>query len=166
MTNGGETIALRITTLTPDDLGYAELIAELSAEPLRTQWLEDAESEAEAGTSYAVVFAEDGAGKVVPAAWAGWRIVDVGGEQQLQCCSNYVRHGFRDRRPELYGLAYRLRHGMVVTRVAMRAFTFLYRQPIPLHLADGWTYDTPQDAPGTSVSPGGQVHHWWRLVRV
>lgn len=163
--SGGKS-TLKIITLKPDDPDYARIGAELSAEPLKTQWFEDAKSEFEPGVSYAMVLAEDSTGATVPAAWAGWNIVVDDGVEWLRCCNNYVRHGFRARQPELYELAYRHRHDLVVAASPRPAFTYLYRYPIPLHLADGWRYVTGPDKPTLSApTPGGQVHEWWRLVR-
>lgn len=135
-------------------------MAQLRTEPLRTQWLDDAESEAETGVSYIMIFAADGAGELVPAAWAGWTVVDVEGVQTLKCCNNYVRHGFRRRDPDLYGIAYRIRHRNVVRRLRLPAETYLFPEPIGLHIADGWVPD---------LGPGGSGdsefgHRWQRLT--
>lgn len=141
----------------------------MNTEPLFSEWWIDAESGADPGVSYVIVYDLDEHGNEVPAAWAGWIIeVDLeerfGGGAVLRCCNNYVRRGFRDRDPELYALAYRHRHDQVVAQLGLPAFSFLYEQPIPLHLADGWEYDTPVDEPGESRPyPGGELHRWWRL---
>jgi hypothetical protein len=155
--------------MTPDDDGYDQLLKELEEEPLATEWWNDAESRADYGVSYIVVYDLDEHGNEVPAAWAGWiHELDLdeqlGGGMIVRCCNNYVRRGFRDRDPELYAVAYRRRHEQIVLRFGVPAYSFLYRQPIPIHLADGWEYDTPADEPGESRAyPGGELHQWWRL---
>ncbi len=148
----------------------------MTAEPLRTQWWDDAESRADYGVSYVVVYELDEHGVEVPAAWAGWiQELDLdqrfwngagGVEIVLRCCNNYVRHGFRNRTPDLYQLAYRHRHEHVVAKLGLPAYSYLYEQPIPLHLPDGWEYHTPIDQPGESrARPGGELHRWWEMRR-
>jgi len=152
-----DTRALRIVKLSPPDFGYDRLVRVLESEPLRTQWWNDAESEHEPGTSYMVALVAG-----VPAAWAGWRIQPDG---TLRCCNNYVRHGYRDRNPELYASAYAARHRDVVLRLNVPAVTYLYPEPTPLHVADGWTPDPSPDSSGTSRPfEGGPLHHWQRLT--
>ncbi len=150
---------MRIVHLTPGHDDYARLTAPLLEEPLRSQWWADAESEHEPGTSYLMVVVDEG-GEPVPAAWAGYTI--NGGV--LHCRDNYVRDAYRGRTPDLYAVAYAARHDRVVTRVRLPAVTYLFAQPIPLHLADGWVYDTAPDSPGVSrAHPDGEDHPWWRL---
>lgn len=151
---------LDIIMLHPADREYRHFMSVLTAEPLRTQWWNDAESRVEPGISYAMVLVDD-----QPAAWAGWQVVRDGGTPVLRCCNNYVRHEFRGRRPELYELAYRHRHQNVVARLGLPGVTYLFPEPIGLHLADGWVLDAADDACGDS-SPytGGPVHHWRRLL--
>ncbi len=150
---------LDVITLTPEHPEYGAFMAILNSEPLRTQWWNDAESGVEPGISYSMVLVDD-----QPAAWAGWYI-SLSGPRLLRCCNNYVRRDYRNRQPELYELAYRHRHQHVVLRFGLPAITYLFPEPIPLHLADGWEYGTGRNAFGTS-SPytGGPVHHWRRLV--
>ena len=152
-----------VLSVAPSDPLHARLMETLSAEPIATQWWEDAESRAEPAASYMVVYVTvDGA--LVPAAWAGWIIETEGGRRILRCCNNYVRRGFRNRAPELYALAYRARHRQVVSRKGLPAVTYLFPEPIGLHLASGWRVDTGPGSAGTSRSaPDGPVHHWQRL---
>lgn len=148
---------------------HRELLATLSAEPVASQWWEDAESRIDADsehTSYMVVYVPGDGGQMVPAAWAGWRI-ETGddGARVLRCCDNYVRQGYRRQIPELYRLAYKARHRQVVAVRRMPAVTYLYPEPIGLHVADGWTIDTSPDAAGRSTPyEGGPEHHWRRLT--
>lgn len=141
-----------------------DLIAKLAEEPLRTQWWEDAESRDEPGTAYLMVLVRGPDGWLVPAAWAGYRIEDEHGTAVLRCCNNYVRRGYRDHTPDLYPVAYRARHLLVVARLRLPAVTYLFPEPIALHEADGWVRDT---APGSSGQSrpfeNGPVHNWQRL---
>ncbi len=148
--------------LTPDrGQVYEWYTALLCEEPLRTQWRDDAESEHEPDVSYLMVLVDDG-GPLVPAAWAGYRVIDG----VLHCCNNYVRREYRGRNPELYAMAYAARHREVVAVLNMPAVTYLYAQPIPLHEADGWIRDTGPGSHGVSrARPDGEEHPWWRLRR-
>ncbi len=147
-----------IITLRPEDTEYQHFMSVLGSEPLRTQWWNDAESGVEPGISYSMVLVDD-----QPAAWAGW-YVSRSEPKLLHCCNNYVRQGYRDRRPELYELAYRHRHRTVVQALGLPGITYLFPEPVPLHLADGWVLDTGPNARGTSRAwPDGELHHWQRL---
>ncbi len=138
-----------------------ELLDVLNSEPLRTEWWDDAESEHEPGVAYLMVLARGPHGWLIPAAWAGYRIEDEAGSAVLRCCNNYVRRGFRDRTPELYSVAYRARHRLVVSKFGLPAVTYLVPEPIALHEADGWERDpTPL---GSGQSPVNPEHHWQRL---
>lgn len=155
-------MSISVINLTPDLSGYPYVARALMEEPLRSQWRADAESEHEDGISYVMVLDDDGTGRRhVPAAWAGYRIEDG----VLRCCNNYVRHGFRDRDPELYEVAYRARHDLVVAGCGLPAVTYLFPEPIPLHLADGWELDTTPEGSGISRDIPGVEHHWRRLTR-
>jgi hypothetical protein len=133
---------------------YEAVVAELTAEPLASQWWQDAESYHEDGISYMVAMAADESGQLAPAAWAGWRVVDG----ILKCCNNYERQGI-GRRDELYRLAYRARHRQIVAPWRGPAVTYLFPEPIGLHLADGW-YRTGVTGPGELAG-----HVWWELRR-
>lgn len=142
---------------------YEELTAHLREEPLRTQWWNDAESEHMPHVSYVMVLAEDAAGRMVPAAWAGWYVKKT--ERVLKCCSNYVRHGFRDQSPDLYEVAYRERHLRVVLPLGLQAETFVFPEPVDLHLGDGWRKDDSNAGRGVSRAyADGPVHYWRRLT--
>jgi hypothetical protein len=146
---------VNIVHLTPGGYWYRWLADALGAEPLRSQWWNDAESTVDdpAGASY-LVAVEGGE----PVAWAGY-IVDG---DTLRCCNNYVRRG---RNPDLYARVYAARHDLVVTRLGLPAVTYLFAQPIGLHKADGWVEDTGPDAHGVSrAHPDGEDHPWWRLL--
>ncbi len=155
--------------LTPDDKHtrpgmYAEFVATLRQEPLRTQWWNDAESEHEDGVSYIVALAPSRSGLMIPAAWAGYMIRP---DATLKCCNNYVVHGFRDgyHRVDLYARAYRVRHRDVVLRLGLPAETFLFARPIALHEADGWVRDRSPEGSGWSHPfLGGPTHSWQRLT--
>jgi hypothetical protein len=157
---------VKLIHLIPDDPEYPGIMDLLRAEPLRTQWWNDAKSEVEPGVSYLMVLAEDDRGDMVPAAWAGYRVDQADDGPVLWCCNNYVRHGFRDRAPELYAQAYTARHREVVTRLGIPAYTYLYAQPIALHLVDGWVYDRSPHGRGMSrpPAPGVLSQPWWRLL--
>ncbi len=133
----------------------------LAAEPLAGQWWRDAESGVEPGVSYTMVLAR---GR--PAAWAGWIVIDdEQGNPLLKCCNNYARRAYGDRRSALYRLAYRARHRDVVTQLGLPGVTYLFPEPIPLHLRDGWRRDKGKGARGTSRAVrGGRLHHWRRLL--
>lgn len=143
--------------MSPPDPQYRRLVRLMASEPLRTQWHNDAESEHVDGVSYVVALVGG-----EPAAWAGWRIERDG---TLRCWNNYVRHGYRDLDPDAYASVYAARHRDVVLRLGVPAETYLYPEPIPLHLADGWVIDPSPEASGTSHPyPDGPVHHWRRLT--
>ncbi len=157
-----EQIALKLITLTPDDRDYQRYMQILGEDTLRRQWWDDAESEVEPGVSYMMAVSR---GR--PLAWAGWLVEHspAGQPVLLRCCNNYVRRGFRNRSPELYQLVYRRRHVEVVTALGLPAVTFLFPEPIPLHLRDGWRRATGQGAAGTSrARPGARLHRWQKLV--
>jgi hypothetical protein len=154
----------------PGTTRHAGLVVMMSRQPLAGQWYDDAESGVDADTartSFMVTFVVGPDLDAVPAAWAGWRFdVAADGLPVLRCCDNYVRRGYRGRTPELYRLAYEARHSLVVDTCGLRAETYLYPEPIPLHIADGWELDVSEDASGkSSPYPGGPVHEWQRLVR-
>lgn len=148
---------IEILHLTPGHPRYAEITALLMAEPLAEQWRQDAESRHEPDVSYAMVLADD-----VPAAWAGWEMR----AGVLHCVSSYERRG-PGRDLGLYATAYAHRHRAVVADWTGPAVTYLYEQPIPLHLADGWVHsgDRPGVDHGISDEPDAPPHRWWRLIR-
>ncbi len=147
-----------VTALTPGTVRYASMMAQLAADPLAAEWWQDAESGVDAGVSYMMVTV---AGR--PAAWAGWQLIEGG--TIVKCCNNYVRRGHRNQDPELYKVAFLARHDQVLTRLGLPAVTYLFPEPIPLHLEYGWRLDTGPGSAGTSRAVrGGPLHHWRRLV--
>jgi hypothetical protein len=107
-------------------------------------------------TYWSVTILDDG----TPAAWAAATVLDDG---TIKSHSNYEVREHRGR--GLYTMAYHARHTNVFLAYQLPAVTYLYPQPVDLHLADGWVKDTAPDASGTSVSyAGGPVHHWQRLT--
>lgn len=142
-----------VATLAHGQPEYAALLDRIRAD----EWLvgrmwADAESRPDEldvpGTWWTVVVV-DGA----PAAWCAARL-DGG---VLKCHSNYEHPAHRGR--GLYAAAYRERHQTVVATAAVPAVTYLFRQPIPLHEADGW-YRTGLEGPGELPD-----HWWWQLRR-
>lgn len=149
---------IEILHLTTDHPRYAELTALLRAEPLATEWWRDAESEHEDGIAYMMALVNN-----VPAAWAGWRIErDEDGTTVLRCRNSYERRG-AGRELGLYAQVYRARHEQVVLTSGLPGLTYLYREPLALHEADGWVR-TPW-ANGISHLPGLDPHAWWELRR-
>lgn len=152
---------VRVVRVDPAHPDHPALIATLTAPDLAAQWWDDAESRAEDG---------DGVGYLVayvagdPAAWAGWTIDTTENGQVLRCCHNYVRREYRGHTPELYRVAYQARHRQIVTRLGLPGVTYLFPEPVGLHLASGWVRDTTPGGAGTSrPHPDGPVHHWQRL---
>lgn len=148
---------MNILHLLPGSDVYAWFTAELSAEPLRTQWWTDAESSVDdpADASYLVAVVDR-----QPAAWAGYVVDFAAGE--LRCCNNYIRRGHT---PDLYEAVFRARHDQVVVPAGMPAVTYLFPEPIPLHLAYGWRVDVGPGAAGMSRPfPGGPLHRWQRMT--
>jgi hypothetical protein len=150
---------MNILHLFPGSDLYTWFTTELGTEPLRTQWWNDAESSVDdpPDAAYLVAVADRR-----PVAWAGWCLVDGG--TRIQCCNNYIRGGYRGRSPDLYEAVFLARHHQVVAVSRLPAVTYLFPEPIPLHLAHGWQLDTGPGTSGTS-SPyvGGPVHRWQRL---
>lgn len=161
-------VAPPVVRLDPGGREHAAFLAELGREPLAGEWWSDAESSVDADsarTSYMVIYAADGAGQSVPAAWAGWRVEDRPGGRVLKCVDNYVRRGYRQRDPELYRLVYAARHRQVVLRLRVPAETYLFPEPIGRHLTSGWEIDPSPGASGESTPyEGGPVHRWQRLI--
>lgn len=142
-----------IVTLTHGHPRYTELLAHIRADPelVAAMW-RDAEStpdELDVPGNIWTVVCVDG----TPAAWAAARI-DGG---RLKCHSNYEHPAHRGR--GLYAAAYRHRNEHVVVPSPLDAFTYLYPQPIHLHLADGWL---PTGRSGTGAYPD---HTWHELIR-
>lgn len=154
--------------LTPDHADYARYVAQLTAEPVATQWLDDAESGHEAGNSYLMIVV---AGQA--AAWAGYQIEDHNGQQVLRLRDQYERHGYRREDLDglwLYPIALAAVHEQVVYGWTGMAYSYVYRVPRALLLDHGWVDDTFDAVLGPPAGksqrhPGAEVHQWWRMVR-
>lgn len=149
--------------LTTSHEWYESIMERLAAEPLASEWYADAESRVEDGVAYLMALARDAGGVLVPAAWAGYRVEDRAGITVLKCCNNYVSRPFRGRTPDPYAAAYRARHAQVVTRLGLPAETYLFPEPVPRHVADGWVRDTGPGGSGISTVTG-VLHCWQRLT--
>ena len=88
-----------------------------------------------------------------PAAWAA---LVLGASGEVVCCNNYERGEWRGL--GLYEQAYRRRHA-ILAALGMPAVTYIFAQPLALHLADGWRI-TGQ---GDSAEMGVPSHHWYEL---
>lgn len=137
---------------------YEDLIGRIrrDADLLAALWA-DAETRLEEspGKRWAVV-AVDGE----PVAWAAARVTTIDGVLTLVCSDNYEARGVgRDR--GLYQVAYRVRHATIVAPSPLPGVTYLYRQPRPLHEADGWQLTGVH---GVSTD-AGEPHEWWQLRR-
>lgn len=156
---------MEVAHLTPASPRYIDFIGDLGAWPLAADWYADAESTAREypDASYFVTYAPNRYGAPVPAAWAGYLVLERDGRPFLKCVNNYVTRPFRGRDPDLWQLAYRERHRRIVTQLGAPAETYLFPEPIPVHLADGWQLDTSPTGSGVSRATGVE-HHWQRLT--
>lgn len=94
----------------------------------------------------------------VPAAWCAAETVDG----VLRCTDSYERHGYRGH--GLYAAVYAYRHldaVLVAEREGMPAVTYVFAEPLALHLADGWVVT----AEGDSAELDAPAHHWFELRR-
>jgi hypothetical protein len=141
-----------VQTLTHGDRRYTALLARIRAAPgLEQHMLSDAESTpAELdvpGTLWAVVTISG-----EPTAWSAL----TGGKAH----SNFERRGYRGR--GFYRDAFLARQAEIV-RLGQPVETFIFPQPVALHLAAGWRID-PATRGQSSPFPGGPVHEWQRLT--
>ncbi|WBB94158.1 hypothetical protein [Verrucosispora sp. WMMC514] len=136
---------------------YEELVGQIRTDPalLAAMW-SDAEHRLieHPRKVWSIATVREG-GRWVPAAWA-CAVVDG---NVLRCCDNYERPGYRDR--GLYEAAYRHRHTTIVAPYPLAAITYLFAQPIGLHMADGWYHTGVR---GVSTEAGVE-HQWWKLRR-
>lgn len=144
-----------VTNLIHDDGLYTVMLDRVRQnDALVSAMWSDAESRPEeldiAGTYWTVAVAEAGI-----AAWCAARVIDGG--SLLKCHSNYEVREFRGR--GLYEAVYRYRHHTLIQKFGLPAVTYLFRQPIALHAADGW-YETRLTGPGEIAG-----HQWWELRR-
>lgn len=141
-----------IVTLTHGQPRYAELLARIEADDqLVGRMWQDAESRPSEldrpGTLWTVATVSG-----QPAAWCAARVEDG----ILRCHSNYEAPAYRRR--GFYAAAYRQRHRDVVRRHRGQAVTYLFAEPVGLHLGDGWQRTGTE---GAGELPG----HWWYELR-
>lgn len=144
-----------MVTCRTGDAAWTELLGPVLADPalLARMWA-DAEATpdelAAPGTTWVIATVHAGDHRVA-AAWAG---AIEEGETLKPVCSYEVPawrgHG-------LYARAYAERHRTIVEPWPGPAVTYVFADPLALHLADGWT------ATGEGDSEHG--HHWYELRR-
>lgn len=134
---------------------YEDLLGPVRAEAalLRQMWL-DAESALDEapGKQWVVAVVDGRAG-----AWAAAYVKDG----TLHCVNSYEVVRGRG----LYAAAYRHRHDTIVAPWTGLAVTYVYDQPLPLHLADGWRL--VQSGVSTVDEPDGdgKTEHRWHELR-
>lgn len=136
---------------------YEELIGPLRGDDeLLAVMLSEAESrlDEEPGKQWFVAAVQQG-DRWVAGAWACAVVRDG----LLWCCNNYERPGFRGN--GLYGLAYDLRHAVLVESCGLPAVTYIFVDPLQRHLDDGWRVT----GEGDSNEPWAPSHHWFELRR-
>lgn len=137
---------------------YEELVGPLRADAdlLATMW-QEAESRLDEapGKRWCLAVVEHD-GQLVAGAWAAAIVLPDG---TLKCTNSYERPNFRGH--GLYMAAYRHRHSTIVRRHGGPAITYVYAQPLGLHLADGWNITDE----GDSDEPDAPSHHWYELRR-
>lgn len=152
---------MRVVTLAYGEPEYGVRLGQVSgdAELVARMWA-DAESRpfelAEPGTRWSIALVDDGDGEV-PAAWCAVREITEDGQPVLKGLCNYEVPAYRGH--GLYLAAYRERHRRVVRPSVLPAVTYLFAQPIGLHLGDGWHH--------TGLTGPGELpdHQWWELRR-
>jgi hypothetical protein len=136
---------------------YEELLGPLRDDDQlsRSMWW-DAESRLDEtpGKRWVIAVVDD-MGRSVAAAWAAAVTVDG----QLKCCNNYERREYRGR--GLYAAAYEHRHRIIVEPSELPCVTYIFREPLQLHLDDEWRVT----GEGDSVVPDAPPHHWYELRR-
>jgi hypothetical protein len=148
-----------LVTCQTGDGAYAELLGPVVADPdLLAQMWADAEADrgelVAPGTTW-VIAAVHAGGRRHPAAWAGATVIEEDGQQVLKLVCSYEVPAWRGR--GLYALAYAERHRTIVEPWSGPAVTYIFAQPLALHLADGWTVT------GEGISNDG--HAWYELRR-
>jgi hypothetical protein len=154
---------IEVVTVQLGDDRYEQVLGQIRAD---RQLLDEVWSDSETrlveqpGKMWVVVLASG-----VPAAWAAAYVEEhigpAGAEIVLRCTDSYERRG-PGRDLGLYLLAYRRRHEVLVAPSRLPGLTFLYRQPMALHEADGWYRTGVHDV---SREPGLDEHPWWQLRR-
>lgn len=141
---------------------YEDLLGQIRNDPalLARMW-DDAESHLDEapGKVWSVAAVTDHRGRWTPAAWAAAIEQTEDGRPVLKCCNNYERPGYRGH--GAYAAAYAHRHTTIVAPSHLPGVTYLFRQPIGLHEADGW-YRTGVQGVSTEAA---QSHEWWELRR-
>ncbi|GAA2360730.1 hypothetical protein Cme02nite_38010 [Catellatospora methionotrophica] len=136
---------------------YEELLGPVRADTalLRQMWL-DAESELDEqpGKLWCVSVVDGRAG-----AWAA-AVEDCG---VLRCCNSYEVPAYRGR--GLYAAAYAHRHATIVAPSTLPAITYVYDQPLPLHLADGWAVTASGTSTVSEPDGDGRFEHRWHAMR-
>lgn len=153
---------VELLTVCAGDPAYAELLDPVRADrALMARIWADSESTMpeESGKVWCVAAVWAGGHRHAGAWCAAYETVDDG-EPTLKCCDSYELLRGRG----LYAAVYAHRHREVVLPAATRglpALTYVFAQPLPLHLADGW-HVTDE---GDSAEPGIEPHRWYELRR-
>lgn len=153
-----------VSTLVHGSSRYSWLFDQLCDDvELATSLWEDAESRPSEldvpGTLWTVVTVRDQL-----AAWCAARLTVTGRSGEvLKCFHNYEVPRYRGH--DLYERAYRRRHRDVIlpfsqtAPIGSVAVTYLFSQPIPLHLADNWCLTGVSGVSRAATEP----HEWWEL---
>lgn len=89
-------------------------------------------------------------------AWCAYEPSAGHADAGVKCTNSFERPECWDE--DLYGIVYQARHEIIRH---YRALTYVYGEPLPLHLWDGWT----QVDDGWSGEPDAPSHHWYALLR-
>lgn len=149
----------RVVCVTPGNPGYEPVIGRLRRNRrLMARMWRDAESRLDEQPGKLWWVAVPRWGPRIAMAWCAAVLEDdpTGAGVVWRCCNSYDRPPWRWLR--LYPTVYRARHGEVAD---LPAYTFVYVQPLPLHLADGWRIV----GEGDSNEPDAPPHHWFKLRR-
>jgi hypothetical protein len=148
-------MTVRVLTLRQGGPCYEEILGQIrdDRELLAAAW-SDAEMTLHEHPAKTWVVAVEG-GR--PLAWCALEPAPPDEGVALKAVDSYERRDARGR--GLYTRVYIVRHDMIRRRSAV---TYLFDQPVPLHLADGWQVTTD----GWSNEPGIPAHHWTRLTWV
>jgi len=145
-----------LKVLTMGDPDYETVFGPLREDQDLAHWMmQDAEStlDEKPGKIWWVLVADNG---VTAMAWCAATVTtDHDGSELIRCTNSYHRREYRDT--ELYPLVYSARHAWLVEQ-GIDAETYVYDQPLPLHLADGWEIET--DGVSHEVD---EPHRWYGL---
>jgi hypothetical protein len=147
-------VTVQVLTLQQGHPRYEEILGQLRGdrELLAAAW-SDAEMTLHEHPAKTWVFAVDGSR---PLAWCALEPAPPDEGVELKAVDSYERRDARGR--GLYLHVYVVRHDLLRHHSAV---TYLFDQPLPVHLADGWEIT----ADGWSNEPGIPAHHWSRLTR-